>query len=123
MKKTLIPILTLLLSGCYTQYPTTTFWINNNTDKTVNFRASIIKYSSMGPYKMTLPFTIEPNDSVLFRQVGFHKNGNPARVFSEINFFPLDPKTNNPSDSTNWIKSLDQKGKPKYNFFIYPVNK
>jgi hypothetical protein len=120
MKKTFIPILIILLSGCYTQYPTTTFWINNNTNKTVNFRASIYKANLPPPSIMSLPFTIEPGDSVLFRQVGFHKQGNPAKVFKEMNFIPVDKKMNNPKDSISWIKSTDTKGLPKYNFYIYP---
>ena len=121
MKKVIIPILIVLLSGCYTQYPTTTFWINNNTDKTVNFRASIYKANLPPPHTMSLPFTVAPGDSTLFRAVGFHKQASPVDVFTKMNFIPIDKKMNNPNDSINWIKSIDEKGRPKYNFYIYPV--
>ena len=122
MRKALIPILVIIFTGCYTHYPTTTFWINNNTNKQVNFRASIYKPNLPPPGIMSLPFSIEPGDSVLFRQVRFHKQGNPAKIFKEMNFLPIDKQMNNPSDSTNWIKSVDDKGKPKYNFYIYPTD-
>jgi len=119
MKKALIPILLLVWSGCSTQYPTTTFWINNNSEKTVNIKASIFKDSLPPPHIMDLFFTIEPADSVLFRQSTFSKQGNPAKIFKEIKFVPLEKRMNNPTDSANWIKSNDAKGKPKYNFYIY----
>lgn len=122
MKSTFLPLILILLSGCFITYPTTTFWINNNTDETVNFNASVIKRSSMGPFEMSLPFTVEPGDSVLFRQVGFRKNANPVNVFKEINFLKSDTHYNNPKDSSNWHKTYDKQGRPQYTFFIYPVN-
>jgi hypothetical protein len=120
MKKALIPILLLVWSGCATQYPTTTFWINNNTEKTVNIKASLFIDSLPPPHIQDVFFTIEPEDSVLFRQSTFNKQGNPAKIFKEIKFVPLDKRMNNPTDSANWIKSTDLKGKPKFNFYINP---
>lgn len=116
----MIPILLLALSGCSTQYPTTTFWINNNTEKTVNIKASLFIDTLPPPHILDVFFTIEPEDSVLFRQSTFNKQGNPAKIFKEIKFVPVDKQINNPSDSTNWIKSMDSNGKPKFNFYIYP---
>lgn len=119
MKKNLILFLMVIMTGCYVNYPTTSFWIVNNGDETVNFKASVIKQSSMGPHKMTLPFTIEAGDSTLFRQTGFKTDGNPTYVFSEINFLKRDKDINNPKDSVNWIKTVDENGKPKYIFYVY----
>lgn len=118
-------VVTITLLGCSAlfnpNYPTTTFWVTNSSDKTINFKASIIKYNSMGPYEMTLPFTVNSGDTVLFRRNGFRKNANPTAVYSKFIIFPVDNvNLNNPKDSTNWIKSLDIKGKPQY---IFDLNK
>ena len=78
MKKTgLIFLASLVSVGCMTNYPTTTFYVKNTSDKTQNFKVSIMKYSSMGPFEMTLPFAIPPNDSILARQVGFRQDAPP----------------------------------------------
>lgn len=75
----------------------------------------------MGQYEMSLPFTINPNDTVLFRRVGYREGANPVNVFSEFIIFPVDGiELNNPKDSVNWIKSQDIKGNPQ---FIFDVNK
>ncbi len=75
----------------------------------------------MGPQEMTLPFTVNPADTVLFRRVGYKKNANPVSVFSQFIIFPVDSvELNNPKDSVNWIKSTDKKGKPQ---FIFDLNK
>ena len=120
MKKSLFPILLLMLCGCSTQYPTTTFWVNNNTEKTVNLSATIFVDTLPPPHLKNLEFSIPPSDSVLFRQSTFNKQGNPAKTFKEMKFVPVDKKMNRPTDSINWIKTIDSKGKPKYNFYIYP---
>jgi hypothetical protein len=121
MKKAIIPILLLALSGCYTQYPTTTFWVHNNTEKAVNLTAIVFKDSLPPPHLMNLSYTILPADSVLFLQSTFNKQGNPAKVFKEMKFVPVDKQMNRPTDSLNWIKTTDSKGKPKFNFYIYPT--
>jgi len=106
-----------------TSYPLTTFYVKNNSDKPINFRASITKYSSMtGPFEMTLPFTVLPKDSVLARKAGFRKDASPTNWFTSFVIFPVsgvilnDP--NDPNDPTNWIKSEDSKGKPVYTFNV-----
>jgi len=109
-----------MLCGCSTQYPTTTFWVNNNTEKTVNLSATIFVDTLPPPHLKNLEFSIPPSDSVLFRQSTFNKQGNPAKTFKEMKFVPVDKKMNRPTDSINWIKTIDSKGKPKYNFYIYP---
>lgn len=118
-------MITISLSSCFvlmnSNYPTTSFWVTNSSNKTVNFKASVIKYSSMGTHEMTLPFTVYPNDTVLFRSVGYRKDANPINVFSQFVIFPVEGvELNNPKDSSNWIKSIDSKGKPQ---FIFDVNK
>ena len=119
MKKLAYVILILTLTSCYANYPVTSFYVKNNSDKTVNFRASIVKRSSMGSMEMTLPFTVLPKDSVLARRVGFRKDANPTAWFTNFTVFPADSvELNNPNDTINWIKSYNQKGKPQYIFNI-----
>ena len=98
-------------------YPTTTFYVKNTTNKTLNFKASIIKYSSMGPFEMTLPFSVPPKDSVLARQVGYKKDAAPTGWFTKFLIFPSDSiNFNDPNNATNWVKSTDPKGRPVYIF-------
>jgi hypothetical protein len=102
-----------------TNYQLTTFYVNNNTGKTVHFKASVLKYSSMGQFEMTLPFTALPNDTVLARKAKFRKDVLPNQWFTQFVIFPVDSVVlNNPNISTNWIKSTDAKGKPVYIFNI-----
>ena len=103
--------------GCMTNYPTTTFYVKNTSDKVQNFRASIIKYNSMGPFEMTLPFAVPPNDSILARQVGFHKDARPTAWFSKFIIFPADSVAfNDPNLDENWVKSIDEKGRTIFTF-------
>jgi hypothetical protein len=119
MRKAIYILILTSFFGCAINYPTTSFYVKNNSDKTVNFKASIVKYSSMGPMEMTLPFTVLPYDSVLARRVGFRKDAKPTAWFTDFTVFPIDSvELNNPNDTTNWIKSYDQKGKPQYIFNI-----
>jgi hypothetical protein len=98
-------------------YPITTFYVKNNTRKTVNFKASVIKLSSMGQFEMTLPFSIPPNDSTIARRVGFRKDALPTDWFTSFIIFPIDSISfNDPKKEANWIKSIDSKGKPVYTF-------
>lgn len=117
MKKLFLFLTILSLTSCSVNYPTTTFYVKNTTNKTLNFKASIIKYSSMGPFEMTLPFSVPPNDSVLARQVGFKKDAEPTAWFTKFIIFPSDSiNFNDPNNATNWVKSTDQKGRPVYIF-------
>ena len=102
-----------------TNYPLTTFYVKNNTNKTVNFKASIIKFSSMGQSEMTLPFTVLPQDSVLARRANFRKDVLPNQWFTQFIIFPVDSITlNDPNKSENWKKSTDSQGKVIYTFKI-----
>ncbi len=95
----------------------TTFYVKNTTNETLNFKASVIKQSSMGPHEMTLPFAVAPNDSVIARQVGFKKGIEPTAWFSKFIIFPSDSiNFNDPNDPANWKKTLDEKGRPVYTF-------
>ena len=95
----------------------TTFYVKNTTNETLNFKASVIKQSSMGPNEMTLPFAVPPNDSIVARQVGFKKGIEPTAWFSKFIIFPSDSVVfNDPNDPANWIKTLDAKGRPVYTF-------
>ena len=119
MKKSIHIITLITLMGCSINYPMTSFYVKNNSDKTVNFKASIIKHSSMGLMEMTLPFIVLPNDSVLARKVGFRKGVPPTVWFSNFIIFPTDSiEFNNPNDTINWIKSIDSNSKPIYIFNI-----
>lgn len=98
-------------------YTPTTFYVKNSTDKTLNFKASIIKYSSMGPFEMTLPFCVPPNDSVLARRVSLRKDALPTDWFTKFIIFPSDSISfNDPNNPNNWMKSIDQKGRQVYIF-------
>jgi hypothetical protein len=116
--KQIILILTIFgLTSCMVNYPTTTFYVKNTTNKTLNFKASVLKYSSMGSFEMTLPFAVPPNDSVLARQVGFRKDASPTAWFTKFILFPSDSiNFNDPNNATNWVKSTDEKGRPVYTF-------
>ncbi len=119
MKRLFYILNCMILSGCMTNYHVTTFYVKNNTDKTVNFKASILKYSSMGQFEMTLPFTVLPNDSVLARRAKFRKDLSPNEWFTQFIIFPIDNvRLNDPKVSINWIKSADPKGRPIYTFNI-----
>lgn len=117
MKQILSLLTIFILTGCMVNYPTTTFYVKNTTNKTQNFKASVIKYSSMGQFEMTLPFSVPPNDSVLARQVGFKKDALPTAWFTKFIIFPTDSTNfNDPNNSKNWVKSFDKKGNPIYIF-------
>ncbi len=95
----------------------TTFYVKNNSDKTVNFTASVLKLSSMGQFEMTVPFTAAPRDSVLVRKVGLRKDALPTDWFIKFVIFPTEGITfNDPNTPANWIKSTDIQGKPVYTF-------
>lgn len=118
--KHILALLTLLLfSACNVNYPVTSFYVKNNSEKTINFKASILKYSSMGQFEMTLPFAVPPHDSALARRVGFHKDAVPTAWFRTFVIFPTDSVLlNDPNNAGNWIKSSDEKGKPVYTFTL-----
>jgi hypothetical protein len=119
MKRIYAIITCIALTGCITNYQATTFYVKNNTSKTVNFKASVEKLSSMGTYIMTVPFTVLPADSVLARQVGIRKGAPPTAWFTDFIIFPVDSvQLNDPKDSANWIPSTNAKGKPVYTFNI-----
>ena len=85
MKPLLSLLICLAFSGCMSKnYPLTTFYVKNNTDQTVNFKATVLKLSAMGPFEMTLPFMVLPQDSVLARRVNFKKDALPNHWFSQF---------------------------------------
>ncbi|MFT3704513.1 MAG: hypothetical protein QM802_19250 [Agriterribacter sp.] len=118
--KQLIPILTCVaFTSCMTNYPMTTFYVKNNTNKTINFKATIEKLTSMGMRDMTLPFTVLPMDSVLARKIGIKNGAEPTVWFTEFVLFPIDSvQFNDPTDAKNWVRSTDVKGKPVYTFNV-----
>lgn len=117
MKKIILIFALFSLVSCMVNYPTTTFYVKNTTNETLNFKASIIKQSSMGPHEMTLPFAVPPNDSIVARRVGFKKGIEPTAWFTKFIIFPSDSITfNDPNDPANWEKTMDEKGKPVYIF-------
>ena len=107
----------MIFASCMTNYPTTTFYVKNTSDKTQNFKASIMKYSSMGQHEMTLPFAVSAQDSVVARQVGFRKDAIPTAWFTKFIIFPSDSTIfNDPNNPDNWVKSIDDKGRTVYTF-------
>ena len=119
MKRLFSILFCLTLAGCMTNYQMTTFYVKNNTNKTVRFKATVEKLSSMGTSYMTLPFTVLPFDSVLARKIGIRKGAAPTVWFTQFIIFPIDSlKFNDPNDPGNWIQSTDPKGKPIYIFNV-----
>ncbi|MBL0303785.1 MAG: hypothetical protein IPQ23_19150 [Cytophagaceae bacterium] len=116
--KNIIKILTLFaLTSCGTNYPMTTFYVKNQSNKTINFKASVIKLSSLGQQLVTVPFTVLPKDSVLARQVGLKIDAKPTAWFHEFIIFPVDSlQTNDPKLAENWIKSINKAGRTIYTF-------
>lgn len=115
-------LMTFFLIGCgaLPGYPITTFYVKNNSDTPINFNASVLKRSSTGPFEMSNAFTVQPQDSVLARQVGFKKDSqNPHKWFTQFNIFPVDEvQTNDPNKPENWVKGTDAKGRTIYTFTI-----
>lgn len=108
-----------VLAGCAVNYPTTTFYVKNTSDKTINFKASVMKHSSMGPFEITLPFAVPPRDSIVARQVGFRRDAVPTAWFTQFIIFPVDSvSVNDPNEAGNWVRSTGQNGKPVYTFTI-----
>ena len=104
-------------AGCMVNYPMTTFYVKNITDKTLNFKASVMKHSQMGQFEMTLPFAVLPHDSVIARKVGFKNDASPTAWFTKFIIFPTDSvQFNDPHIADNWVKTTDEKGKPIYTF-------
>ena len=119
MKRILI-ILSISISGCFS-YPTTTFWVNNNTDKEVHFTAGAVHLPSQSI--QTLPFSVPPNDSVLLRRIGLKEGGNVTNVFGNISFMTIDSiEIKNPMNPENWEKGKDKNGKTKFTFKIKSKN-
>ena len=119
-------LLSFTMAGCGVlfpwpegNYPMTSFYVQNDSQKAIDFKATVIKHSTAGPFAMTVPFTVNPQDSVLARQVGFRKDAEPNAWFREFSISPAEGvKTNNPYQPENWKKGTDSKGKPTYTFTI-----
>jgi hypothetical protein len=121
MRKFTYIIFCLTLTSCFGSYPLTTFYVKNNSDKAINFKASILKQSSMGAFEMTLPFTVLPKDSVLARRGKFINTIKPTDWFTDFVIFPVDSlPMNDPKILSNWVKSTDSKGNP---IFIFNISK
>ena len=123
MKKNIaIILISVLLTSCgaLMGFETTTFYVKNNSEKPINFQASVIKRSSLGPFEVNNAFTVLPKDSVLTRQVGYKKNTeNPQKWFNQFKIFPVDGiEMNDPYKPENWIEGIDQKGKRIFTFTI-----
>ena len=111
-------VIMIFLAGCG-NYPVTSFWVKNNTDKPIHFKATITKMSTMGSFDMTLPFRVLPHDSVLARRVGLKKDASPTAWFDRFIIFPVDSLIlNDPDLADNWKKGTDEKGNLKYVFTL-----
>lgn len=87
----------------------------------ITFNATVLKQSqTMGPHSVNQSFVVNPQDSVLARRIGFHKNGDtPQGWFTSFSIRPIDGfKFNDPKKAGNWKKSIDKKGKPIYTFVL-----
>ena len=96
-----------------------TFYVKNTSNKAVNFNASVVKYSQMGPFLLNIPFTVKAQDSVLARKVALRNDLTPENWFEKFEIFPTDSlQFNDPKNSQNWVKTIGKDGKPIYTFNI-----
>lgn len=116
MRKLMYFIILFNLAAC--SYPTTSFWVNNDSNKEVHFTAGA--YHIPSRTVRYLPFKVNPKDSVLVRIIGLKKTGDVTNVFENIKFLePNGLNVKDPMIPQNWIRTIDEKGKPKY---IYKIN-
>ncbi len=125
-KTTIISLLVFILTGCgilipfpeSKKFPTTTFYVKNDSDKTVNFSSTIVVFPmSRGP--LTRYFSVSPKDSILVRQMQFMRDAEPQKWFLEFKIFPIDSvKIFDPNTPENWKKWTNNKGRPCYTFLI-----
>ena len=100
-------------------YTMSTFYVKNTSEKQINFNASVVKYSQMGPYLLNVPFTIKAKDSVLARKVKMRTDLSAENWFEKFEIFPIDGlEFNDPKNPQNWIKTIGKDGKPIYTFNI-----
>ena len=112
----LLLLLTLLSCGSYTM---STFYVKNTSNKPVNFNASVVKHSQMGPFLLNIPFTVKAKDSVLARKIALRSDLTPENWFEKFEIFPTDSlQFNDPKNSQNWVKTIGKDGKPIYTFNI-----
>jgi hypothetical protein len=118
MKKITIILITFTLLSCGS-YTMSTFYVKNTSNKSVNFNASVVKYSQAGPYLLNVPFIVKANDSVLARKVAMRSDLTPENWFEKFEIFPIDSlQFNDPKQTLNWKKTIDKDGKPIYTFTI-----
>lgn len=120
-------LLSLCMTGCGIlfpwpegNYPMTSFYVKNASDKAIDFQATVMKQSTVtGAFPLTVPFTVNPQDSILARQVGFRKNVEPQQWFTQFTISSVEGvKINDPYKPANWKRGTNSKGKPTYTFTI-----
>ncbi len=122
----IILLLSYLLTSCgilipfpeNKKFPTTTFYVKNNSNETINFSSTVVVFPmSRGP--LTRNFSVRPKDSILARQISFKKDAEPQKWFIEFIIFPNENvKIFDPNKAENWIKGVNSKGRPIYTFTI-----
>lgn len=117
--KNLILLFIIIQIGC--SYPTTSFWVQNNTENEVNFTAGAIHLPSHSV--RTLPFSVPPMDSVLLRRVGLKEGANVTNIFRDISFMAMDSiEIKDPMNPENWQKGKDKTGKTVFIFKVKSNN-
>ena len=121
-KSILLLITGMILTSCGAigGFPTTNFYVKNNSNKPIKFESTVYKYSTIGNYEMKVPFLINPKDSVLARQVGFKKDGkSPQSWFTKFEITEVEGvKIFDPNKPENWKKMKNEKGRIFYTFTI-----
>ena len=122
----IILLLSCLLTSCgilipfpeNKKFPTTTFYVKNNSNETINFSSTVIVFPmSRGP--LTRNFSVRPKDSILVRQISFKKDAEPQKWFLEFIIFPNENvKIFDPNKAENWKRGVNSKGRPIYTFTI-----
>lgn len=123
-KSFLFQVWLLTFCSCATlkNYPLTDFYVKNLSNTPIAFEVSIIKRSTIfDSYEMSVPFLLQPNDSVLARRIGFKKDAGyrDRHWFIDFEIFPQNGvKISDPFKFENWKPMKDIKGQVFYTFTI-----
>jgi len=107
MTKLIIACMAMVFFACGKEYVKTEFYVKNSSSETINFEITIVKRSTITePYEVSLPFTLNANDSILARRVEMQKDGkNPQEWFTKFVIYPVEGiQMNDPNLPENWIK-------------------
>jgi hypothetical protein len=118
MKKYLLfsLIASAFLSSCGS-YNTAVFYIENNSNQTVGFESSVISPNTLaGPTLLSKTFTAEPGEIVVLGETEINEDDDILELFH--NMMTDSNIQNDPARQSNWVKSVDKKGKVSYTLYV-----